>query len=89
MRLYFVCSLTPFNLTRRTRRQKRKTHLPLALDENDVEGFVEGCLQWIGEDNSEEEQNFRDLRKDETQREVVIDCLQADCEVTTGRPPGL
>jgi hypothetical protein len=32
---------------------------------------------------------FRDLFEDETQREVVIDCLQADCEVRPGRPAGL
>jgi hypothetical protein len=32
---------------------------------------------------------FRDLWEDETQREVVIESLQADCEVRTGRPPGL
>jgi hypothetical protein len=27
--------------------------------------------------------------EDETQREVVIESLKADCEVRTGRPPGL
>jgi hypothetical protein len=32
---------------------------------------------------------FRDLFEDETQREVVIESLKADCEVRTGRPPGL
>ena len=53
------------------------------------EGFIEGCLERIGEDNPEEEEIFRDLWEDETQREVVIDCLKADCEVRTGRPPGL
>ena len=42
-----------------------------------------------GEDEPEEEQLFRDLFEDETQRDVVEDCLQADCEVRTGRPPGL
>jgi hypothetical protein len=41
-----------------------------------------------GVDNTEEERLFRDLFEDETQREVVIDCLQADCEVRVGRPPG-
>ena len=54
-----------------------------------VEGWVEGCLERIGEDHPDEELLFRDLWDDETQREVVIDCLQADCEVRTGRPPGL
>jgi hypothetical protein len=52
-------------------------------------GFIEGCLERIGEDNPEEEQLFRDLWEDETQREVVLDCLKADCEIRTGRPPGL
>jgi hypothetical protein len=37
---------------------------------------------------SGEELLFRDLFEDETQRDVVIDCLQADCEVRTGRPSG-
>jgi hypothetical protein len=50
---------------------------------------VEGYQQRIGEDNPDEEQLFRDLWEDETQREVVIDSLQADCEVRTGRPAGL
>ena len=29
------------------------------------------------------------LWDDETQREVVIESLKADCEIRTGRPPGL
>jgi hypothetical protein len=41
------------------------------------------------EDNSEEEQIFRDLWDDETQREVVMESLKAECQVRTGRPPGL
>jgi hypothetical protein len=52
--------------------------------------FVEDCLERIGEDNPEEEQIFRDLFwEDETQREIVIESLKADCEVRAGRPPGL
>ena len=47
-------------------------YLGLALDPAYVEGFVEGCLERIGEDD--------------TQREVVIESLKADCEVRTGRP---
>ena len=39
---------------------------------------VEGCLERIGEDNSEEEEIFRDLWEDETQREVVVKSLWAD-----------
>jgi len=52
-----------------------------------VVGFVEGSLERIGEDNSEEEQLFRDLWEDETQRETVLESLKADCEVRAGRPP--
>jgi hypothetical protein len=37
----------------------------------------------------EEELLFRNLWEDETQREVVIESLKADCEVRTGRPAGL
>jgi hypothetical protein len=64
-------------------------YLGLALDPAYVEGWVEGCLERIGEDDPEEEQVFRDLWEDETQREVVMESLKADCEVRTGRPPGL
>jgi hypothetical protein len=39
-----------------------------------------------GEDEPEEEQLFQGLWEDETQREVVIESLKADCEVRTGRP---
>ncbi len=63
-------------------------YLGLALDEKYVEGFVEGCLERIGEDDSEEEWLFRDLWEDETQWEVVIESLKTDCEVRTGRPSG-
>jgi hypothetical protein len=49
---------------------------------------VEGCLERIGEDDPDEEQRFRDLWEDKTQREVVIENLKADCEVRTGRPLG-
>ena len=62
-------------------------YLGLALDEGYAEGWVEGCLERIGEDYPEEEQLFRDLWEDPTQRTVVIESLQADCEVMTGRPP--
>ncbi len=59
----------------------------MALDPAYVEGFVEGCLERIGEDYPEEERLFRDLWEDETQRDLVVDSLKADCEVRTGRPP--
>ena len=60
----------------------------MALDPHYVVGWIEGCLERIGEDDRDEELLFRDLWEDETQREVVIDSLKADCEVRTGRPPG-
>jgi hypothetical protein len=51
---------------------------------------VERSLQRIGEDNLEEEELLiRDLWEDETQRDVVLESLKADCEVRTGRPAGL
>jgi hypothetical protein len=64
-------------------------YLGLALDPHYVDGWVEGCLERIGEDYPEEELLFRDLWEDETQREVVIESLKADCEIRTGRPAGL
>jgi hypothetical protein len=64
-------------------------YLGLALDERYVEGWVEGCLERIGEDYPEEELLFRDLWDDKTQREVVIESFKADCEVRTGKPAGL
>jgi hypothetical protein len=51
------------------------------------EGFIEGYLERIAEDDPEEEQIFRDHWEDETQREVVIESLRADCAVRTGRLP--
>ncbi len=63
-------------------------YLGLALDERYVEGWVEGCLERIGEEDTEEERLFRDLVEDETQREVVIESLKADCAVRAGRPLG-
>jgi hypothetical protein len=41
------------------------------------------------EDDPDEERLFRNLWDEETQREVVIESLKADCEVRTGRPAGL
>jgi hypothetical protein len=64
-------------------------YLGLALDPNYVDGFVEGCLDRIGEDYPDEEQLFRDLWEDETQRDLVVESLKADCGVRTGRPAGL
>jgi hypothetical protein len=36
----------------------------------------------------DQEQPFRDLWEDETQRDVVLESLEADCEVRTGKPLG-
>jgi hypothetical protein len=63
-------------------------YLGLALDPAYVEGWVEGCLERIGEDHPDEELLFRDLWDDETQRDLVIESLKADCEVRAGRPTG-
>jgi hypothetical protein len=60
--------------------------LGLALDPKYVEGFVEGCLERIGEDHPEDEAVFRDLWKDEAERESVLTIRQAECEVLSGRP---
>ena len=61
-------------------------YLGLALDPAYVEGFAEGCLERIGEDDPDQVQIFRDLWEDETQREVVIESLKADRNVKAGRP---
>ena len=42
----------------------------------------------MGEDDPEEERLFRDLWEDETQRELVVESLKADCRVRPGRPAG-
>jgi hypothetical protein len=47
-----------------------------------IVGFVGFCEE-VGEEI------LRGACGDETQREVVIESLKADCEVRTGRPPGL
>jgi hypothetical protein len=65
-----------------------KFYLELALDPEYIEGFVEGCLERIGEEDPDEEQLFRNLWEDEGERETVLDALQADCDVRPGRPPG-
>src|SRR5215204_7057621 len=43
----------------------QKFYLGLALDPKYVEGFVEGCLERIGEDEPEDEDLFRDVWNDE------------------------
>ena len=62
-------------------------YLGLALDPNYVDGFVEGCLERIGEDYPEDEAMFRDLWQDDAEKEAVLEILKAECEVRPGRPP--
>jgi hypothetical protein len=61
-------------------------YLGLSLDPRYVEGFVEGCLERIGEDDSEGDMLLRDLWEDEAEKETVLDILKTECDVLTGRP---
>jgi hypothetical protein len=62
-------------------------YLGLALDPNYVEGFVEGCLERIGEDYPEDETIFRTLWEYDAEKEALLELLKAECEVRPGRPP--
>jgi len=64
----------------------QKFYLGLALDQNYIEGFVEGCLEWIGEDDAEGEDLLRDMWEDDSEKETVLDILKAECDVVAGRP---
>jgi hypothetical protein len=64
----------------------QKYYPGLALDRKYVEGFIEGCLERIGEDEPEDEALFRELWEDESERETMLMVLQAGCEVLPGRP---
>jgi hypothetical protein len=64
----------------------QRFYLGLALDPKYIEGFVEGCLERIGEDYSEDETLFRDLWEDEGERETLLAILKGECEVLPGRP---
>jgi hypothetical protein len=63
----------------------QKYYMGLALDERYIEGFVEGCMERIGEEDPGDERFLRDLWE-EGERGTVVDMLKADCEVITGRP---
>ena len=52
-------------------------YLGMALDPKYVEGFIEGYLERIGEDEPEDEVLFRDLWEDEGERKTVLTILQA------------
>jgi hypothetical protein len=64
----------------------QKFYLGLALDEKYIEGFVEGCLERIGEDDAEGEDLVRDMWEDDSEKETVLDILKAECDVVAGRP---
>ena len=65
----------------------QKFYLGLAfLDPKYIEGFVEGCLERMGEDEPDDEALFRDRWEDEGERETMLSILQAECEVLSGRP---
>jgi hypothetical protein len=61
-------------------------YLGLALDERYVEGFVEGCLERIGEDDPDEEGFLRGIWEEGDDREFVLEALKGGVEVKTGRP---
>lgn len=61
-------------------------YLGLALDPAYVTGFVEGCLERIGEDDPDEEDFLRDIWEDGDDRDFVLELLKSGVEVRTGRP---
>jgi hypothetical protein len=61
-------------------------YLGLALDPAYVEGFVEGALERIGEDDEAYEDMLR-TSWEEGDSDFVLEMLKADCEVRPGRPP--
>jgi len=64
-------------------------YLGLALDPAYIEGWVEGCLERIGEDYPEDEAMLRDLWEDEDEKETVLEMLKTECEIRPGRPQNL
>ena len=63
-------------------------YLGLALDPAYVEGFVEGCLVRIGEDDPEGE-DFLRSEWEEGDKEMALDILKTGFEVCSGRPEPL
>jgi hypothetical protein len=61
-------------------------YLGLALDERYVEGFVEGCLERIGEDDPDEEAFWRGIWEEGDDRGFVLEALEGGVEVKAGRP---
>jgi hypothetical protein len=60
-------------------------YLGLALDERYVEGFVEGCLERIGEDDPNEEEFSRGVWEDGDDRGFVLEAIKGGVEVRAGR----
>ncbi len=60
-------------------------YLGLALDKRYIEGFVEGCLERIGEDGPEGEDLLRS-EWEEGDRELALEILKGECEILSGRP---
>jgi hypothetical protein len=60
-------------------------YLRMCLDPAYIEGFVEGCLERISEDNREGENLLRS-ELEEGDRDMVIEILKAGCDVRAGRP---
>jgi hypothetical protein len=60
-------------------------YLGLALDERYVEGFVEGCLERIGEDDPDEEEFLRGIWEEGDDRGFVLEVLKDGVEVRAGR----
>ena len=60
--------------------------LGLALDERYVEGFVEGCLERIGEDDPDEGAFLRGVREEGDDRGFVLETLKSEVEVRPERP---
>ena len=63
----------------------RLFYLGLALDPHYVEGFVQGCMDRIGEDSPEGGATLRDLWEDEAE-DTLLDILKGEYEVRPGRP---
>jgi hypothetical protein len=59
----------------------------VALDPAYVEGFVEGALERIGEDDPGGEDFFRDIWEEGDDRDFVLEALKSRVEVRPGRPP--
>ncbi len=66
----------------------QKFYLGLALDPKYVEGFVEGCLERIGEDDPDGEAFLRGIWEEGDDRDFVLEALKSGVEVRSGCPPG-